>query len=660
MQNRIMFSNRWLSETPSDPSTINCYVYPSVSIDPLTASGLFYWSFIITFYDWVPGNRISFLTQDGELNTGFYLNTTGSFIYEDPNTAFTSTITHPELAIVKGRTISIDIIKDTQLGDWKVLVDDIYIGQFSNTGSRRVLPVRAIGGNVVETQSAVFTLHELKFWIPDRPTYFHWDGAAERMQWFVASNRAIARNGSQFIDATGNIAVGSGVPFVSAEIQPNVGTYMPSVVNSAACDVGVFVEEPVSINLATDPAVFIIRMRLRSLTTTQPCVLFHCWDGTTSGKKLLISLKNTGALEFRIDDTAGTQHVFTQSAFFAVSDRIVEYSFYWDNDTRTLACYNQSTNVNFTLNTTTKPTFNGAVPTLLFAAFGGTSLGGGALPNADIEYLHAGYENQVRIIDFTSVDPSFLKATALPKPDIMSSGSIIGYALSGVGGGFYLATRVINSSTSMDLSAPWIFSNEPNPVDIIATLSDITDIRLSSGKTAFLDFETLRSWFSTSVFTTAALEFELLTKAPFVKNTFNQRFEIQWPATGTSTPPTTCAVKAYISNNNTEYRVTPTFTIYYLEDSNPFEPTFFDSSAFETQAVTPTLIYYDSFESTAFQWTAFNMTYSEGQPEKLRKLKYYTGTEWRGVPLKMWNGAAWVEVALHAVASGNTFTKVSG
>jgi len=169
-----------------------------------------------------------------------------------------------------------------------------------------------------------------------------------------------------------------------------------------------------------------------------------------------------------------------------------------------------------------------------------------------------------------------------------------------------------------------------NPIDYVG--GDVIVNRATSPtRTGYLLYSDIQKWFVINGYDNTKLVHSLITTAQYVNNVAFSRYEFTWP--GSVTTPKAVRVRASVLGGDANAATdSPSFYITYKENDDFFEP-------------------------TAFQWQFFEMSYNEN---KLRKLKYFTGVEWKGVPVKMWNGSAWTEVILKTCTATDTFTKISG
>ncbi len=688
----LVFDNRLLTDTPNDLTTIFCYATSTGTPDPTTSSGLFEYRITFSIYDWPPGGFLYIMMGPGGPTDGIRIDPeNGIIIYRNDSTLFESQITNDVFKIIRTRIYSLKINKTKVSDDWHVYIDDFLIGVFPNTANVRITPLYQYGGSLETPYCTAIIIYELYLWSPSKNYLYHYDGL-NNAGWFSGSGRAVATVNNQYLDASGTFNVGTSQPFRLINNDDKQGSY---VIAFNRMPVSTGMDENVGVDLyfydavEIDPELYSYSVEIKLKTP----VLTN--NGYTQYRTLISSMGEQLSCSYVVDVngslyvvTNGSDYSLIATNFLVASPNWQKVKILWNVSTKVLTFINNA-GTTTTRSVYTDPYFAPIINPLSsfkFDGIGGLRVWSGPAFAMEVAYVKVVINdatNTTQVFDVSSINPPFdygkrfitetnqviqnQNGTGTPLAEEIKTS--IFYTSNGSKCGIRYLPSYLNHPAKIDWitnnAVSWKWYPEPTLIDYVNPTSKIPDIIVPAGGYARVYFSTFASWFDTPDNVPGlALTYKAVTNA-IVQMGVDY---IDFFHPGGEPAPEPVRIVANVAGAASESLVfdiaesaaSDGFFVQYVSNPIRFEPTFFDSTAFETDVVAPTLIYTDSFESSAFEWTAFNMTYNPNQAEKIRRLKYWNGTAWVAAPLKMWNGAAWVEVVLRAVTTGTTFTKVSG
>lgn len=640
MPTRLAITTEGMESTPGDISTHTTYIVLDMERDGGSSSE----------FDFIISVIVHAYRADGEFplyvsttfaNHGLFVSSTGTIYFREPSQNRNIPITHPKIAATIGVEKTYRVYRDVEDANWKLDVDNFYIGEFAETTDVLFRRMSAIGGSG-GTACAPVTLREYFLKVPINNYLFLFDGTGQSAAWNTVTYTTVsAYNSSHTLGVAGPTPR---VPFIRINDNTLEGRYYLKSIS------GQF--KPLLKDRS--PEMYMVTPITLDLNTQD--WLFEMDHGPSGSGNLIvleqshpiliaIGLTSSAALEIYSYNTAtGINLSYTNYYTGLTNSNTVSVSttLHWDHATRTFT-WSSGGNVMQTV-VTPGQLHTGAISFPIYEI--------NRFFTYDEDEIYMGsrdlYRFKISIDGVVAIDADF-QNMRLPQDSE--------YTYSAQNEDILTVTPASGNPYVLKRGKQfWKYDYFDNLIDYVGP-TIINPIGVCVGSPGYLPFSKIEEWFRIDVGDDSLIVHSLITTAPYYRDDANSRYVFTHPGNNT---PNSFKVRVIVNGDlKNNSAASPSIILTYKPDTVNFEPTFFDSSAFDTTVVAPTHVYYDSFESTAFYWRAFNMTYSEAPQSVTRKLKYYAGAQWTGVPIKMWNAGTWVEVKLKA-QDGSTWNTYSG
>lgn len=638
MTTRLVMTNQGLEVTPGNIETMDVYFQSNKAW--IASTGVFEFVIGFTLHAWNSTNVFPFFVQAASL-TGLVIDNAGRLFYR-VGTDETRSITDPRLIIELGVYKQIRVFRDGFYATvpWKVEVDGVLIGSISNTLNLNPENLNSIGGNTVR-KPPVFTINDIILNSPDYVFYYLFQGDGRSLLYddvLKVMPNAVKENYDCKITAMGTVASKNVFVFVEAPFAQ--GSYYIESVAVPSTTKGIyFTMDPIEINWKTQSFVFEVFFNVTAFAD-----ITFLGDENCSKCRWGIVGSVFQYTEYLTNITLN----FPRAAYpDTTSDNpFVRRIYSWNHLTNQMTLTWQTTVESYTLDTTTFPGWNGIYPRSFFTHIGpnntllGATILGGLGPVSLVKLR----------LSVDGVEKLHLNTELISPPPIEERlKDPLGYYYNEIVTPGKKILKVYNAQKY------WKWTARQNSIEYIgpSTLPNVITVPTTPGE---LTVAEILTWFDLR---DDDVTCELMTNAEYTYDGANQKFLFPWSGLQT----TDVVARAYVKHNLGDIEglaVSPPFLIMYSHNPIAFEPDCFEVDIFDTTDNLPPYTTEDGFESVAFDNDVFEMNPSGPPAEKLRMLKYYTGSAWTGVPIKMWAGSAWTEVQLKVCTSGSTFTKISG
>lgn len=641
MPTRLAITTEGMESTPGDLTTHTTYIVLDMERDG-PFDNAFYWSVSVIIHAYKANDEFPLYVSNSFANHGLFVSSSGTIYFREPSQGREISITHPKIAATLNVEKTYSVYRDVVGGNWKLAVDNFYIGEFANTGDVLFRRMSAIGGSSVNACAPV-TLREYYIRVPINRYLFLFDGTGQSATWNTTTYTTV-----NFFSASQTLGVAGPtprVPFIRIDDKQLEGRYYLKSVSGQFKPLlkdrspEMAMVTPIPLNMNTQD--WLLEMEHGEDTSGNIIVL----DQTSTLIVIGIGIVNSGSIDIYSYNTSAGVALSNTGYYGEIANAntvMVSTTLHWNHVTRT-----------FTWSSGGKVRQQVVTPDQLHA-------GASTFPMYEInrfftydeDEIYMGsrklYRFKISIDGVVAIDADF-QNMRLPQESeyTYSAQNEDILTVTPASGNPYILRRGKQF---------WTYDYFDNLIDYVGPTT-VDPIAACVGVDGYLPFSKIEEWFRIDVGDDSLIVHSLITTAPYYRDDVNSRYVFTHPGNNTSN---SFKVRVTVNGDINNYSsVTPSIALIYKPDTVNFEPTFFDSSAFDTTVVPPTHVYHDSFESTAFYWKAFNMTYSEAPQSVTRKLKYYAGSQWTGVPIKMWNAGTWVEVKLKA-QNGSTWNTYSG